>query len=474
MSDTMSLIGNVLQNPTKEERRNDKNDETVQTRISKSMAEAGNKFIDQFKEEFDAYKSQSVKIAIIGRSGVGKSTFINKIRGLLRKDGTPIKLHAFPNCNNCNPCIFAQQGVTQTTMEVREYDFYPDAQDCLIKIYDLPGAGSKDFPINSYEEDVKMKEYDAFIMICDRLSETDITIWKKIKVLKKPVFIARSKSDLALESFFEDEMADNFTMESWKKKCDQVIKKECQGTLVDQNEKVYLISKKDCKTITINENREYVVEFPETEELINDILNGLGGIKREALLFRLTHKFKSISDLKEAELKKRIFKVALISAAGAAIPLPGISIFIDATMLVNEMSLQRKQFGLDMSSLRAMSELVGKPLDQFIDAIIEEGNDNPVVKKFNKELLTMDWKASTASAAFTNLALQASKLGPLMLASEASEDIVKFAVPIVGSFVAAAISGGLTYATLLMVLKTHRKLGSRMTDQLNEQVTKMA
>ena len=120
------------------------------------MAEAGNKFIDQFKEELDAYKSQSVKLAIIGRSGVGKSTFINKIRGLLQKDGRPTKLHAFPNCNNCDQCIFAQQGVTQTTTEVREYDFYPDALDCLIKIYDLPGAGSKDFPINSYEEDVKM------------------------------------------------------------------------------------------------------------------------------------------------------------------------------------------------------------------------------------------------------------------------------------------------------------------------------
>ena len=37
-------------------------------------------------QELDQWRSTSVKIAIIGQSGVGKSTFINKFRGLTPRD----------------------------------------------------------------------------------------------------------------------------------------------------------------------------------------------------------------------------------------------------------------------------------------------------------------------------------------------------------------------------------------------------
>ena len=40
----------------------------------------------QIQEELDQWKKTTVKIAVIGQSGVGKSSFINKFRGLTPKD----------------------------------------------------------------------------------------------------------------------------------------------------------------------------------------------------------------------------------------------------------------------------------------------------------------------------------------------------------------------------------------------------
>ena len=160
--------------------------------------------IDRWQKELEDYKSVQIKIAVIGQSRVGKSTFINKFRGFLDARGRPL--------NRYNP-KYAPVGLTQTTFSIKEYAF---EENDYIKLVDLPGAGTPEFPIDKYEEIVKFKQYDAFVIItANTFYENDNIIVKKIKKYKKPYFFARTKIDMDLQSF-EEELQDEFTTEAWE------------------------------------------------------------------------------------------------------------------------------------------------------------------------------------------------------------------------------------------------------------------
>ena len=119
--------------------------------------------IEEIKEFIDKWKSQEVKIAIIGRSGTGKSTLINTLRGLGPEDK-----------NNPDYC---KVGNTQCTMEVAGPFEFPSNRN--IKLYDLPGSGTKEFPLEQYPDKVDMDKYDAFVLIStERFLKEDAEIAK--------------------------------------------------------------------------------------------------------------------------------------------------------------------------------------------------------------------------------------------------------------------------------------------------------
>ena len=66
--------------------------------------------MNEIQEELDQWKKTTVKIAIIGQSGVGKSSFINKFRGLTpkdkhKKDSQGNYLYAAVSFNSCLFCL---------------------------------------------------------------------------------------------------------------------------------------------------------------------------------------------------------------------------------------------------------------------------------------------------------------------------------------------------------------------------------
>ena len=111
----------------------------------------------------------------------GKSTFINKFRGLTPRD----KLKT----NSVGKKLYAPVGLKETTFEIHQYEF---EENPLIQLYDLPGAGTDNFPIETYSEKIQIDQYDAFVLLTkDRFLENDKKISEEIMKRGKPYFFAR-------------------------------------------------------------------------------------------------------------------------------------------------------------------------------------------------------------------------------------------------------------------------------------------
>jgi predicted GTPase len=221
------------------------------------------------QEKINAYKKQSVKIAITGQSGAGKSSLINKIRNFTPKDKK----------NE----LYASVGVTETTTEIKSYSF-PD--NPLITIYDLPGAGTEKFPMDTYGTDMEFGNYDAFVILTkDRFLECDKKIATMIKeVWKKPFFFARTKMDATMA-----EEAENKQEDFDAKETEKAIRTVCNDALADRaDRKIYLIAKANTIKVNAGETEagspnKVTVNFPDNDQLNEDIGKSLDGLKRAAI-----------------------------------------------------------------------------------------------------------------------------------------------------------------------------------------------
>ena len=80
-------------------------------------------------------------------------------------------------------------GLKETTLEIKMYEFI---ENPLIQLWDLPGAGTNNFPIETYPEKIEMDKYDAFVLLAkDRFFENDKKIAEEIEDRGKPYFFAR-------------------------------------------------------------------------------------------------------------------------------------------------------------------------------------------------------------------------------------------------------------------------------------------
>ena len=116
------------------------------------------------EKKLNAWRETTVRIAIVGQSGAGKSSFINTIRCVEKKDR-----------------LFAKVGVVETTKDPRPYPF-PD--NSLITLWDLPGAGTSNFKAVEYAEEMKFSTFDAFVILSsERFTEIDKMIADDQKTL---------------------------------------------------------------------------------------------------------------------------------------------------------------------------------------------------------------------------------------------------------------------------------------------------
>ena len=143
---------------------------------------------------------------------------------------------------------------------------------------------------------------------------------------------------------------------------------------------------------------------------------------------------------KVTELKSRIEWCALASAAGGAVPVPGISAVLDLSIITNEARFQREQ--LELEAIRSNVKRLGAEqgaVDKYIESIYKGLPDG--AKEFAKSAMNNLSKAIVGRLAI----------------SEASENVVKV-IPILGSIVGAGISFSVCLYVLGEMLETHEQI----------------
>ncbi|XP_073702895.1 interferon-inducible GTPase 5-like isoform X2 [Garra rufa] len=336
------------------------------------------------KETLDQLMNVSLNIAVTGKTGSGKSTFINEFRGLDEdEDGA------------------ARTGITETTMEVTMYE-HPTMPN--VKIWDLPGIGSPTFKANKYLKDVKFHTYDFFIIISsERFTENDVMLAKEIKKQKKNFYFVRSKIDNDIRA---EERKKGFDEQNVLCK----IRKDCLKNLEELGDpNIFLISSFD-------------LEKYDFEKLQNILTEELPDHKRSALLQAWPVCSADSLEKKIKMFQGVIWAASLASAGIAVIPVPGLSAACDASMVILFFTKCYYAFGLDDRSLKRLSEKVNKPLlehvakSKFVSAVKEK--------------------------ALTRLQVSAA------LATLATVEYFASLLPGVGSAAAAGISFGTTYCLL--------------------------
>ncbi|XP_042577013.1 interferon-inducible GTPase 5-like [Cyprinus carpio] len=292
------------------------------------------------KTKFDQFVNVSLNIAVTGKTGSGKSSFVNALRGLEDEDDGA-----------------APTGVTETTMVPTVYE-HPEMPN--VKLWDLPGIGSPNFKAKKYMKDVKFNTYDFFIILnSERFTKNDIMLAKEIRKQKKSFYFVRSKIDNDMSS---EKMKKGFD----EQKVLSIIREYCQKNLKELgNPRVFLIS--SC----------YLDEY-DFESLQNTLEDELPEHKKYALLQAWPVCSAASLEKKINMFKRMIWAASLVSAGVAVVPVPGLSAACDVGMVVLFLTRCYYAFGLDERSLTRLSEKVNKPhlkdlaKSKFVTAIREK------------------------------------------------------------------------------------------------------
>ncbi|XP_029927483.1 interferon-inducible GTPase 5-like [Myripristis murdjan] len=318
------------------------------------------------KKHLDQMENVTLNIAVTGESGVGKSTFVNAIRGL--KDGEPGA---------------AETGVTETTLRAVRYT-HPTMPN--VYIWDLPGIGTPNFKAKRYLKELQFDNFDFFIIIgSNRFKENDIMLAKEIQKMKKTFYFVRSKVDNDIQA---ESRKKNFNEEQVLQK----IKQSCRENLAPVGHpKVFLISTFDLGKYDFN-------------KLLESLKDNLSDHKWLALINSLP-----VCSVGMIEKKKKLLNNVAIAAAAAAAPsagvfLPGFSVGCEIGIMLKFFQTAHVSFGLDDRSIHNLAERINKPEVQLKSAMkshfVHGVSDSMVAAMFRTKGMTA---AKTLETVFSGL-----------------------------------------------------------------------
>ncbi|XP_049730063.1 interferon-inducible GTPase 1-like [Elephas maximus indicus] len=304
--------------------------------LEKGYIDSVGTVIDDVLKEID---SAPLNIAVTGESGVGKSSFINALRGVgyEEEDAAPTD-------------------VVETTMKATPYK-----HPCFphVTLWDLPGIGTTNFRPQDYLRKVKFDEYDFFIIIsATRFKENDAQLAKAIKGMKKNFYFVRTKVDIDLDNE-QKSKPKNFE----RGEILQKIRNNCLVSfrqLKMDEPQIFLVSTHDVSKY----------DFP---ILIDTLLKDLPAQKRHMFMLSLPNVTKEAIERKRGSLGQKIWLEALKAGAWATLPMVGIFSDNDIKKLEASLKEYRVLFGVDDITLQNVAEKLQMPVEG-LQAIIESPN----------------------------------------------------------------------------------------------------
>ncbi len=307
---------------------------TVLNGLKKSRNDPANA-TTYLKGKLEAWQKVELNVAVTGNSGVGKSTFINTIRGLRASDKGA-----------------APVGSVETTKEVKAY--VQPGQENLV-FWDLPGVGTPLFPRQTYLQKVDWEKYEFFLILTStRFTENDIWLAEEVHKAHKRFFFVRTRinNDLLNEKFDYPDTYD-------EAKILAKIRKDCTDNLsgLSHETRVFLIGGR------IEHRQRW--DFP---QLSISLVRNIDSIKRQSMGLSMVASCREVLEEKYKELEDRIHAVATMSAVRRA-PLPavlsaGITVYFDKQSVSEEVKTYIDQMNLTEEKMSTMSDIAKIPVDE--------------------------------------------------------------------------------------------------------------
>ncbi|KAM4541991.1 interferon-inducible GTPase 5-like isoform 1-T2 [Odontesthes bonariensis] len=372
-------------------------DPEVKQQIEQLMVDDPPAAAEMIKNYVENKNNIPLNIGVTGECGSGKSSFVNAFRGI-----------------NNNAEGAAPTGCVETTMDIKPYR-HPNFPNVVL--WDLPGIGTTKFPAEKYLKYVEFEKFDFFIIISDtRFRENDVKLAKEIQKMGKKFYFVRSKidNDLRGEERGQRDFYPERTLSKIRENCIQGLQKE--GFKSPQ---VFLLSCFDL----------HLYDFSLLHETLE---RELPDHKKHALLLAMPNINQEIINKKKEAFQADIKYYATASAAVAAVPVPGLSVAVDLSLMVTVVTQYVGGFGLDESSLRRLAATSGVPFEDLTAVLKSELAKSNITKDLIIRLL-----------------IQLSSISALMAAEEGSRFI-----PFLGIPIAMALSFTATYRALTFFLDT--------------------
>ncbi|CAI5669913.1 unnamed protein product [Oreochromis niloticus] len=293
---------------------------SVKNDLMNNDAAAAAARIQRYLRDLEEPHDIPLNIAITGESGSGKSTFVNAFRGIRNGDEGAAPTDVIESLKDPIPYF---------------HPHYPN-----VTLWDLPGIGTIKFKAHKYLEYVGFEKYDFFIIISDTgHRENDVRLAQEIQKMKKKFYFVRSKIDNFINA---ERRNQDFSAERSLRK----MRRKCVLGLGDQDiesPKVFLVSSFE----------PHLYDF----FLLRQTFEGeLPEVRRDSLLFKMANISLEIIRKKKEAFQSKVKYWAGLSGAAAAVPVPGLSVAVDISLMVAVVKDYVADFGLDKSSLENLAE----------------------------------------------------------------------------------------------------------------------